>query len=174
LARTAADAEGEALALVGLSRVAFRDGEYARVVELARSARTIDDTPSAPLHMEAAGNRLAGNLVAARALYEESLARNRGGAMEVVELHNLLHVELHLGEPESARGRFVELERLRKEGDAYNGAMRSLNLAAFAYGDGDRDAARAHLDACTTALSNDGIALDPDDQYEVDRLRDEL
>lgn len=174
LARTVKDATGEALALVGLSRVAFRDGEYARVIELAQSARAIDDRTPAPLHLEAAGNRLAGNLVAARALYEESLRRNRGTAMASVELHNLLHVELHLGEIESARERFAELERQREAGNAYNKAMRSLNLAALAHVDGDDHAARAHLEACVSTLSNDGVALDPDDQYEVDRLRDEL
>src|SRR5205807_375291 len=74
--------EAEALALVGLSRVAFRDGDYGRVRSLAAEARNLtrDLDPAAgtmPLHMLAAGTRLAGDLDEAANLYTESLELNR-------------------------------------------------------------------------------------------------
>lgn len=60
-ARAVGDREAEALALVGLSRVAFRDGDYARVRLLAAEARELTRdldaaAGAAPLHMLAAGD----------------------------------------------------------------------------------------------------------------------
>jgi hypothetical protein len=64
VARAVGDREAEALALVGLSRVAFRDGDYPHVRSLAAQARelarNLDASAGvAPLHMLAAGTRLA-------------------------------------------------------------------------------------------------------------------
>jgi hypothetical protein len=94
-ARAVGDPEVEALALVGLSRVALRDGDYVHVRELAQQARGLarDLDPTADvalLHLEAAGTRLAGDLDRAVGLYVESLALNRrlgGDRMVAVELY---------------------------------------------------------------------------------------
>jgi tetratricopeptide (TPR) repeat protein len=179
IARTVGDREAEALALVGLSRVALRDGDYARVRTLAAQARDLvrDLEPSAdvaPLHLQAAGTRLAGDLDSAARLYEESLDLNRrlgDKRMVAVELHNLGHVELHRGDVARAERCFAECDALRNPGDPYDTAMTSLNRAAISFARGD--VARAHdlLRNVETTLGAAGIVLDPDDAYEVDWLR---
>ena len=85
-ARAIGDHEAEALALVGLSRVALRDGDYARVrsraAEALELARVLgDDATVMPLHLLAAGTRLAGDLDRAIDLYVESLELNQRLAM---------------------------------------------------------------------------------------------
>jgi len=62
VARELGDQEAESLALVGLSRVAFRDGRHDEVVRLATRARELaahvgPEAEAAPLHMQAAGAR---------------------------------------------------------------------------------------------------------------------
>src|SRR5207253_1922696 len=102
-ARGTDDKEAWSLALVGLSRVAFRDGDYERVRSLANEARGLTrslepDAGVMPLHMLAAGTRLGGQLDDAVELYTESLELNRrlgDTYMAGVEAHNLGHVEIH-------------------------------------------------------------------------------
>jgi tetratricopeptide (TPR) repeat protein len=181
-ARAVGDREVEALALVGLSRVALRDGDYARVRELAQQARELvrDLDPSAdvaPLHLEAAGTRLAGELDAAARLYEESLDLNRrlgDSRMVAVELHNLGHVELHRGNEDTADRCFAECAELRNADDPYDTAMTDLNRAAISFARGDVERARGLLHDVEAALSRAGIVLDPDDAYEVDWLQARL
>ena len=178
-ARAVGDRDAEALALVGLSRVAFRDGDNGRVRSLALHARELvrDLEPAsqvAPLHLLAAGTRLSGELDAAVALYEESLDLNRAlgdERMVAVELHNIGHVELHRGNVEEARRRFAECAELRASDDPYDVAMRHLNDAALAYAAGERRRALELLGTAQSTLDDAGIALDPDDAFEVDWLR---
>jgi tetratricopeptide (TPR) repeat protein len=181
-ARAVGDREAEALALVGLSRVAFRDGDYDRVRSLALEARelTRDLDPNAdvaPLHMLAAGTRLAGDHDGAAALYDESLELNRrlgDSRMVGVELHNLGHVELHRGNVEAAERCFAECADVRNEDDPYEAAMTRLNRAALAFARGDRHLAADLLGRTTETLEAAGIVLDPDDAFEVDWLRARL
>jgi hypothetical protein len=75
-ARAIEDPRAEALALVGLSRVAFRNANYPRVRALASQAREIardldPDARLAPLHMLAAATRLDGDYDHAVELYAE-------------------------------------------------------------------------------------------------------
>jgi tetratricopeptide (TPR) repeat protein len=178
-ARAVGDHDAEALALVGLSRVAFRDGDNGRVRSLALQARELvrDSEPAAdvaPLHMLAAGTRLSGELDAAVALYEESLELNRSlgdERMVAIELHNIGHVELHRGNAEEAAGRFAESAELRSPDDPYDVAMEDLNAAALAYAAGEGERARELLRTAESTLAKAGIALDPDDAFEVDWLR---
>src|SRR5205807_4782081 len=136
-ARAVGDLEAESLALVGLSRVAFRNGDYARVRTLALEARRLvhDLEPTArvaPLHLLAAGTRLAGELDQAVALYTESLELNRGLAddyMVAVEHHNLGHVELHRGNVDDAEHHFQEHRRAVSDSSPYDVAMSDLNQA---------------------------------------------
>lgn len=182
LARAAGDREAEALALVGLSRVAFRDGEHDRVRALAGEALALadglpDSARVAPLHMQAAGTRLLGDLDGAAGLYRESLALNRAlgnERMVAVELHNLAHVELRRGDAAAARALFAELRALREGSeDPYDRAMDRLNAAALA-AEGDPARAAALLGECEATLATAGIVLDPDDRFEFDDLRARL
>ena len=177
-ARAVGDREAVALALVGLSRVAFRDGDYDRVRSLALEARELTrdldpDADVAPLHMLAAGTRLAGDHGGAVALYQESLDLNRrlgDSRMVGVELHNLGHVELHRGNVEAAERCFSECAEIRNEDDPYEAAMTHLNRAALAFAGGDRDLAADLLGRTQATLDASGIVLDPDDAFEVDWL----
>lgn len=178
-ARAVGDPETEALALVGLSRVALRDGDYAGVRNLARQARDLvrdlDTTADvAPLHLQAAGTRLAGELDEAVRLYVESLELNRrlgDTRMIAVELHNIGHVELHRGNEDAAERCFAECATLRNPGDPYDAAMTRLNRAALSFARGDHAGARELLRDVEARLAAAGIVLDPDDAYEVEWLR---
>jgi tetratricopeptide (TPR) repeat protein len=182
VARAVGDGEAEALALVGLSRVAFRDGDYPRVRWLAAQARErtrdLDAAAGvAPLHMLAAGTRLAGDLDEAVELYAESLELNRrlgDSRMVGMELHNLGHVELHRGNIEVAERCFSEVAGIRDHHVPYEAAMTHLNHAALAVARGDRGGAAELLGRMQATLDGAGIVLDPDDAFEVDWLRDQL
>jgi tetratricopeptide (TPR) repeat protein len=182
VARAVGDGEAEALALVGLSRVAFRDGDYPRVRWVAAQARErtrdLDAAAGvAPLHMLAAGTRLAGDLDEAVELYAESLELNRrlgDSRMVGMELHNLGHVELHRGNIEVAERCFSEVAGIRDHHVPYEAAMTHLNHAALAVARGDRGGAAELLGRMEATLDGAGIVLDPDDAFEVDWRRDQL
>jgi non-specific serine/threonine protein kinase len=181
-ARAVGDREAEALALVGLSRVAFREGDYARVRSLAAEARelTRDLDPAAaaaPLHMLAAGTRLAGDYDEAVELYTEGmeLARRLGDNRTIgMELHNIGHIELHRGNVDAAERCFAELTAVRNQNDPYEAAMTHLNRAALAFTRGDREEAAGRLGDMQLTLDEAGIVLDPDDAFEVEWLRERL
>lgn len=181
VARAAGDRETEALALVGLSRVAFRDGRNDEVVRLAGEARRLaaDAGPAAlaaPIHMEAAGTRLLGDHDRAVELYRESLAlaRERDDPRAVaMEQHNLGHVELHRGNVDAAAELFAaRLAYAAGSFDPYESAMTALNAAALAAARGEDAAARAAYEETTRLLDENGIVLDPDDAFELAALAD--
>jgi hypothetical protein len=182
LAVARAVGDREALALVGLSRVALRDGDYPRVRRLAAQARGctvgLDAAAAvAPLHLLAAGTRLAGDLDEAAELYAESLELNRrlgDQRMVGVELHNLGHLELHRGNLAVAERWFAEAAGLRDPADPYDAAMGELNQAALAVVRGNRQRAAGLLGRAQAMLDSAGIVLDPDDAFEVGWLRDRL
>ena len=176
------DSSVQAVALVGLSRVALRDGDFSLVRSLAtRALQLVRDRPAAervmPLHLLAAGTRMSGAYDAARDLYVESLELNRSlgdERMVAVEFHNLGHVNLHLDRLADAIDAFRERSALVRGGDSYDVAMTSLNEAALALARGHRDRAPAMLERCTEILDEAGIVLDPDDAFEVAWLRQRL
>lgn len=180
LARNLRDPELEALALVGLSRIALRDGDYARVRRLAGDALDLvrerrGDAQLMPLHMLAAGTRLDGDYETALTLYGESLELSRSlhnDRMVAGELHNLGHVYMHLDRVPDAERAFAE--RLRVMADppsVYEAAMSSLNEAALAHVRGDDAEAVRLLGEADERLREAGIELDPDDAFEVAWLR---
>jgi len=179
-AQLAGDEEAQSLALVGLSRVALRDGDFGRVRLLAGEARELAPSAAAeamPLHLLAAGTRLSGELDDAVELYTESLELNRGlGASLMVgmELHNLGHVELRRGNVDSAKRHFADCRELRSPDNPYDVAMTDLNDAALAVDGGDRVEGSRLLGRAEETLARAGIVLDADDQSEVDWLRDRL
>jgi len=181
-AQAVGDREAEALALVGLSRVAFRNGDYPLVRSLASRARELMrdfDAASglAPLHMLAAGTRLDGDYDEASELYTESLnvsrllGDQRGVAME---LHNIGHVELHRGNVDRAKQCFAECAAIRNRDDPYEAAMTQLNDAALALARGEAQHATELLRRMQAELDRAEIVLDPDDAFEVLWLQDRL
>jgi len=181
-ARTVGDREAEALALVGLSRVALRNDDYGRVQSLAATARTLtrDLDPAAevaPLHLLAAGTRLAGDYNRAIDLYAESLELNRrlgDSRMVGMELHNIGHVEIHRGKVQEAELRFKECASIRNQDDPYEAAMTHLNQAALAFARGEHEHAAELLRRTQSTLDGAGIVLDPDDAFEVKWLRERV
>lgn len=181
-ARTVGDREAEALALVGLSRVALRSGDYGRVESLATMARmlTRDLDPAtevAPLHLLAAGIRLAGDYNRAIDLYVESLELNRrlgDSRMVGMELHNIGHVEIHRGRVQEAERSFKECAGIRNQGDPYEAAMTHLNQAALAFARGEHERSAELLRRMQSTLDAARIVLDPDDAFEVKWLRDRV
>jgi hypothetical protein len=178
VARAAADVRGECDGLTGLARVAFREGDFARVVEFAQAGRAKAHAAgdraaeAGPLHLEAAGRRLGGDNLTARDLYELSLALARdlgNDGLIANELHNLGWVELHLGHVDAAESRFREFEQAASA--AYHRPWVQLDRAAIASARGDAEEARARLAAGEAIIAQAGDALDPDDQYELDWLR---
>jgi tetratricopeptide (TPR) repeat protein len=181
-ARTIGDREVETLALVGLSRVALRDGDYPRVrsraAEALELARVLgDDARVMPLHLLAAGTRLGGDRDRAIELYTESLELNQrlgDTRMVGVELHNIGHVELHRGNLETAEQFFAECQDIRSPDDPYDNAMTHLNKAALAFHHGDKEGASDELELTRTTLAEAGIVLDPDDAFEVHWLQERI
>ena len=179
VARRIGDPEAESLALVGLSRVAFRDGQHDEVVRLATRARDVaarvgPGAAAAPLHMQAAGTRLLGHYDRAAALYRESLelaqrlGNKRGIAMEQ---HNLGHVELRRGNVDEAERLFsARLDYARDSNDPYEAAMSALNEAALAAARQEEERARERFAEARRLLNDHRIVLDPDDASEFELL----
>jgi hypothetical protein len=181
VASEARDLRGECDGLTALARVAFRDGDYDRVVELAREGRAKAQAAgdraaeAGPLHLESAGTRFGGDHAAARELYEQSLelGRELGNEGAVAnELHNLGWVELHLGNAEAAERRFREFEQAANA--AHHRPWLELNRAGIAAARGDLDEARARVVAGEALIAQAGLALDPDDQHELDWLHAQI
>ena len=182
LAQTTGDVRGQCDALTGLARVALRAGNYNRVVELARQARAQArsagdaSAEAAPLHLEAAGERLMERYEEARVLYLESLDLNRllGSAASVaMEQHNLGWVDIHRGAIDTAEEWFRGRDAATTP-DAYGDAWSELNWAAVDAERGNVASARSRLAAGKTRLAELGLALDPDDRFELDWLTKRL
>lgn len=182
LARKLGDVRGESDGLTGLARAALRDGDYEEVARLAaegvRKAREAGDVAAegSPLHLQAAGLRLSGDYERAREVYLESVAladRLGDEQRKQQEFHNLGWVELHRGDVEAAARMFAERDA-RSGIDAYTDAWKDLNASAVALGRGDRNEATLLFDSGAGKLADLGVALDPDDQFELDWLRQQL
>lgn len=182
-ARTSGDAEAQALAFLGLSRIELSEHNASAALECSSAARNLANrlAPAfgqAPLHMVAQSHRLAENWKEAARLFRESLQLNRqleDTGMVVVELHNLGHVELRLGNTDAAEKLFAELAEL--EGppqDPYGVALSLFNQAAVAHGRGDRSRAESLLRQARQNLASAGIVLASDDAQEFERLEREL
>lgn len=181
-ARAAGDPEALVLAHIGLDRVAFEDGDYARARDLAvqarEHARTLQPAmEQGALHGHAQATRMLGDDDGAAALFEESLALNRrigDQGMVTVELHNLGHVEIRRGNLDAAERYFGELADQPSADDPYSAAMADLNNAALAYGRGDNDRANALLSSARSTLDEAGMEPFADDRYELDWLSERV
>jgi tetratricopeptide (TPR) repeat protein len=182
IARASGDLPGECEALTGLARVALREGRYTDVVslglqgrELARAAAD-PEAEAPPLHLQAVGVRMQRRYAEARDLYLESLDLNRrlGNVASIaMEQHNLGWVEIHLGNVDQAEERFHQRDPAAGP-NAYLEAWSHLNAAAVAAARHDWDGAQVQFDRGTRAIESLGVALDPDDKFELDWLKARL
>lgn len=182
-AEDSGDPEALALAHLGLSRVAFEDGEYERARSLAirarEHARPLDPAfgGQGPVHLHAQSTRLIGEYDEAAALFAESLELNRrigDQGMVPVELHNLGHVEIHRGDVDAAEGLFAECAQLGSDDDPYGAAMTKLNRAAVAFGRGRHEEAGRLLAEARAILEETGTDPAADDRFEIEWLGGQL
>jgi hypothetical protein len=89
-----------------------------------------------------------------------------------MEQHNLGWVELHLGKVDEAETRFRERDA-RAVGDAGD-AWSSLNWTAVAAARGETGEAKRLFTTGKQSLEKLGVALDPDDQSELDWLSEQV
>jgi tetratricopeptide (TPR) repeat protein len=174
-ARAESDPAASVNALVGLARLALRAVDLERVHALAAEARKLAPDEASlvlPLHLDAEATRLGGDLAAARALYEESIALNRRlGETKMVEFEqgNLAWVEINEGNLDRAE----ELIRGSLAGalgeSAYGRAFGAIALARCSAERGDRVRARELLGEADRELEGEGLVLDPADRPEYER-----
>ena len=179
LATEVADTAAIARALVGLSRVELRAGEYDLVRSHAAQATQLltaaGDMSGAiePSHMVAAVNRMTGRDSDASALYEQTLGLFRTQSDEpgiAMELMNLGYVRLHQGKRAEASTFFRDgLRRYEALRDETSEEFTIAAFAALAADAGDATKAATLFGAARKLLAGSGITLDPDDQYEMDR-----
>lgn len=124
LARQQDDLRGQARALIGLSRLAFRDQDYDELHRLAQESETLalqaadEETAIMALHMRAEAARAQRFYDNAVPLYEESIARRRAiddGTGVTMELYNLGAVLAQRGDSSAALG--LLREALERAGD---------------------------------------------------------
>ena len=82
---------------------------------------------------------------------------------------------LHRGNVDVAEQYFAECADIRVgDEDPYDAAMTNSNQAALAFAAGHCNRAADLREQTESTLESAGIVLDPDDAFEVDRLRDRL
>src|SRR3989441_299766 len=173
------DQEALTLAYLGLSRVAFADGDYdhslALAVKARDSARDLDRAMGqAPLFLHASATRLTGDYEQAAALFEQSLDLNRkigDQGMVGAELQNLAFVEIHRGNVDAAERYVTECEKLGPANDPYNAAMTNLTRAMIAFDRGDKNMSRTLLQRAQSMLKEAKVDAGPDDQFEFNWLQ---
>lgn len=176
----ARSARGQALAHVGLSRAAFRDHDWARGLDHARSAgRSANeggDESAAlmALHMEAEIRRAAGEYAAAVPLYERLLEADRAAGdlrAEAMELYNLGSVLVQIGELDRAETCLRRSVALAAGHDATQTAYAALGLGGLAARRGDPTTAGRLLGSVEAYFDAVGEVLDPAEQLELQSHR---
>jgi tetratricopeptide (TPR) repeat protein len=165
----------EVTGLCWLARVALREGDLARVKDLAAQARELasdEEESRMPLHIQAAAARMAGETDEARRLYRESVELNRrlDNAFLAAELYNLGFLELNAGNLDRARELFDDAlaeARARDEEDLLSHIV--IARGALAVEEGDAEGGVRRLSAGLASVEAEGEILDPDDQAELDR-----
>lgn len=176
----ARSARAEALAHVGLSRAAFRDHDWTRGLEHARSAGRIADESGdvaaalMALHMEAEINRAAGEYAEAVPLYERLLEGDRATGdtrAAAMELYNLGSVLVQIGELDRAETCLRESLAVASVHDPAQIAYTTLGLAGLAARRGDPATAGQLLGSVEAYFDAVGEVLDPAEQLELQSHR---
>jgi tetratricopeptide (TPR) repeat protein len=174
--------EAGGFAHLGLSRVAFEEGDYQRARSHAVKARDLlsEMAPAfgqAPLFMHAQSMRMLREYDDASMLFNDSVDLNRrigDKGMVFAELCNLGRVEIHRGNVDIAEECFNEAEQLARSTDQYDQATTLFNRAAIAYLRGNRANAQSLLDKTHAVMKESAIEFGPDDKFDLDWLSEKL
>ena len=175
IARADDDQLNQVRALIGLSRVAFRDEDHDRLRELCATATPMFERledPSlvtSPIHMMAESARMQGEFDRARELYERSIEMSRRANDDetlATELNNTALLELAAGDP--SRALALAREALALGGDELLTAYCSLAIGAALVATGATEPGVEALAATTKRIEQAGIVLDPADQPVLD------
>jgi Tfp pilus assembly protein PilF len=113
----------------------------------------------------------------ASALFEESLELNRNindQGMVFAELQNLGWVEAHQRNIDRVERCFADSQRLESSNDPYSTAMKILSEACITYGRGDKSKSQTLLKRAQATFKEAKIVPSPDDQFEINWLREQL
>ncbi len=182
IAEQVKDPEGQGLANLGLSRVAFEKQDFETARAHATKARQhvkglAPEYGQAPLFLHAESVRMLRDYEQAAYLFEESLALNRrveDKGMVIAELTNLGRVEIHRGNVDVAEQHFNEAEKLADSSDKFDEAMNMVNRAAVAFLRGDNTTAANILNRSKIALKESEVQLGPDDKYDMEWLAEKI
>jgi ATP/maltotriose-dependent transcriptional regulator MalT len=175
LARQDGDAAATVNALIGLARVALREGDLERVHALAAEARDAAEEEASlalPLHLDAEATRMSGDFARARRLYEQSIELNRrlgDEYMVAAEESNLAWVEINEGRLDEAEELVTRSLSTPFGEHPYGGPFCTIALARCAAERGDPAQARKLLTEADERLAAAGLVLDPADRPEYDK-----
>lgn len=177
IGRAAQDPASIARGLIGLSRLALRDGDHERLRALCEEAEPFWlglENPmevTSPIHMMAESCRLQGALDRARELYRRNIAiaqRYEDARWVALELNNVALLELQAADPDAAeRATRESLATIEPEPMDLAYALLSLGSVAALRKDGP-GAARL-LAAAQAILQDLGSVFDPADQPLFER-----
>lgn len=173
------DTEAQGLALLGLSRVEFSDGNFGQSYEFAvRSLELLNQLgPSysqGVLNFAGQSALAIGNLHEAETFFHQSLELNRqlgDETMFTVDLHNLGHAEVRLGKLDEAEMHFDECKSLSNDpDDTFGLAMNLFNKATIAYGRNDIAKARLLVVQSREIINKNNIELPIEDETALNEL----
>lgn len=168
---------GKNRALIGLSRAAFRDGNFSLGADQAAAAGAVaeragdEEGLTLAMHMEAELRRASGDYGAAIPLYEHLLTLDRSAEDDraiAMELYNLGSVLLQTGDLDRAESCLREsLDRAVVQQAVGQIPYSLLGLAGLAARRGDARAAGQLLGAVEAHFEAEGEVLDPAEQIEL-------
>jgi tetratricopeptide (TPR) repeat protein len=168
----------QAEALLVLARAGLRDADPGAVRLHASEARRIaleladEGRELSAIHCLAEGARMAGDLDEARALYAESLERNRARGAQLivaVELSNFGYVEKASGRLDVAEARLREAIPISLSiGNTYVLAHNLVALAAIVAARSRADESARLLGKADAIFAETGLVLDPADKPEYE------
>jgi tetratricopeptide (TPR) repeat protein len=171
--------EAQGLALLGLCRVEFSEGNfeqsYKHAVKSLDILKQLGPTfKQGVLNFAAQSAQAIGNLNEAEMLFRQSLELNRkinDETMFTVDLHNLGHVEVQLGKVDEAEKHFNECEKLSDDpNDTYSLAFNLFNKATIAYARNDIKKARLRIKQTREILTENNIVLPIEDETALNKL----
>ncbi|HEX6448762.1 MAG TPA: tetratricopeptide repeat protein [Trebonia sp.] len=187
-AREAGDAVNQVECLVGLGRVAAREGRWddlrSLALEALELARATGDGAHQrmPAHMLGGAAQMTGDLDEARQRYQESI--EIGNAMGLVshaapEYHNLGYVELQSGDVAAAERLFrLSLAEARRYAITFLFPCSVLDFGALAVAHGEFERGAVLAAAAMSFFEESGTVPDPNDNLEYESvtrtLRDHL
>lgn len=158
-----------ALGFVDLARIAYRAGDAARIEEHAQHALELAghdaEARRGALHMLAWAAHTSGDLPAARARFEASLAfrRELGDRFSVaVEIANLGDLAMEAGDQIEAASRLGEALEVARDLDSQYLIVNLLpSIAALAERVGEEETSGRLIGATTALMSSSGLVPDP-------------